>query len=318
MSLFVNPIPGSSRPTASVTVTSTTNPGTLYGIVLRQGEITSSPTLELDDVRVGSTWESVTPSSSQITVTVPDAPTIGTAVLGSNSDEVNVYFTAPTNTGGAPIDNYTVTSSNGTAQIATVSPYKFTGLPPGTLVTFTVKANNSAGSSAASGVSTSVTPATNPGAPTGVTAVRGNGEAIVSFTAPGSNGGATITEYTVTSNPGGITKSGSASSLTVTGLTNGTPYTFTVVAKNAALFSSVPSGSSTSVIPLTASAASLKTLKGISDANISAIMTTLLAAPIVNGSVVDIVALGMPHPNTGVDLDERVVGQLKCLLNCLL
>jgi hypothetical protein len=33
-------------------------------------------------------------------------------------------------------------------------------------------------------------------------AVRGNVEAVVSFTAPASNGGASITGYTVTSSPG--------------------------------------------------------------------------------------------------------------------
>ncbi len=73
-----------------------------------------------------------------------------------------------------------------------------------------------------------------PGAPTGVSAVAGDAQAAVSFTAPASTGGAVISGYTVTSNPGGFTATGAGSPLTVTGLTNGTSYTFTVTATNSA------------------------------------------------------------------------------------
>lgn len=72
-----------------------------------------------------------------------------------------------------------------------------------------------------------------PGAPTGVSATAGNGQATVTFTAPASNGGSPITGYTVTSNPGNIAASGSGSPITVIGLTNGSTYTFTVTASNA-------------------------------------------------------------------------------------
>jgi len=43
-----------------------------------------------------------------------------------------------------------------------------------------------------------------------------------------------ITSYTVTSNPGGITASGTTSPITMTGIDNNTTYTFTVTANNAA------------------------------------------------------------------------------------
>lgn len=73
-----------------------------------------------------------------------------------------------------------------------------------------------------------------PSAPLSVTAVAGNGQVSVSFAAPASAGGAPITGYTVTSSPGGITATGAGSPIVVTGLANGTSYTFTVVATNSA------------------------------------------------------------------------------------
>ena len=79
-----------------------------------------------------------------------------------------------------------------------------------------------------------------PEAPLNVTAAAGNGQATVSFDAP-FDGGSPITEYIVTTSPGGITTtgsaistSGSAISITVDGLTNGVSYSFTVKAVNAA------------------------------------------------------------------------------------
>jgi probable HAF family extracellular repeat protein len=78
-----------------------------------------------------------------------------------------------------------------------------------------------------------ISPLAVPGAPTGVIATAGNAQATVSFTAPVSNGGSPITSYTVTSSPGGITSTGASSPITITGLTNGTAYTFTVTATNA-------------------------------------------------------------------------------------
>lgn len=93
-----------------------------------------------------------------------------------------------------------------------------------------------------------IIPVTVPGSPTNVIANAGNGSAIISFSSPSSNGGASISSYIITSEPGNITATGVKSPITVTGLTNGISYTFTVTAINSA-GPSIPSTSSAPIIP---------------------------------------------------------------------
>jgi uncharacterized repeat protein (TIGR02543 family) len=88
---------------------------------------------------------------------------------------------------------------------------------------------------------------TKPDAPTGVSATSGgNASTTVSWTAP-SDGGSAITSYTATSNAG-QTCSSSTTSCSITGLTNGTPYTFTVTATNS-IGTSDPSSASSAATP---------------------------------------------------------------------
>jgi len=99
-----------------------------------------------------------------------------------------------------------------------------------------------------------------PGAPTIGTATQtGSSTATVVYTAPASNGGSTITSYTATSSPAGgtgtLSQAGSGT-ITVTGLSPSTAYTFTVTATNAIGTSaaSAASNSITTALPAIGSA----------------------------------------------------------------
>jgi hypothetical protein len=71
-----------------------------------------------------------------------------------------------------------------------------------------------------------------PAAPTIGLVTPGAGQVIVAFTAPTDTGGSAITSYQVVSSPGSVVATGASSPITVTGLTNGTAYTFRVAAIN--------------------------------------------------------------------------------------
>ena len=186
------------------------------------------------------------------TATAPGAPTGVTAVAGNA--QASVTWVVPASNGGSAITSYTATSAPGartcTVNGATATTCTVTGLTNGTAYTFTVKATNAVGSSAASAASASVTPTAIPGVPTNVVATRGNLQLAVTWTAPAANG-VTITGYTATASPGGASCTpapATATSCTITGLTNGSAYTVTVVSKSAA-GSSAPSVATAPVIP---------------------------------------------------------------------
>jgi hypothetical protein len=176
------------------------------------------------------------------------------ATAGSAS--ATVSWTAPS----GPVTSYEITPYIGsTAQTPTktvtgsppATSTTMTGLTPGTAYRFTVRAANPGGSGPESAQSNAVTPTGTapPSAPTGVSAEADSTSALVSWTAPGSDGGSPITGYTVTPYLGSTAQTpvavGASTTRTrVTGLTNGTGYTFRVKAANAAGTSadSAPSG----------------------------------------------------------------------------
>jgi len=167
-------------------------------------------------------------------INAPGTPTGVTATnqgtgRGFNNGRASVAFTPATETFGFPA-TYTITPSPSTSPATftgTSSPIVVTGLASSTSYTYTATATNNTGTSSASSASSGVTATTVPQAPTIGTVTAGNAQVSVAFTA-GATGGSAITGYTVTSSPGNITGTGSSSPIVVTGLTNGTAYTFTV------------------------------------------------------------------------------------------
>ncbi|HVF74184.1 MAG TPA: fibronectin type III domain-containing protein [Acidimicrobiales bacterium] len=194
---------------------------------------------------IGDSAESA-PSNAVTPATTPDAPTNVSATAGNMSARVS--WTAPASDGGSPVTLYTVTSSGGTTATTTSTSVVVTGLTNLTSYTFTVRATNAMGDSAESAPSNAVIPLPVPGSPLSVRAEGGDGSALVTWTAPASDGGTPILNYTVTvvGTSTNVTVPGSARSATVPGLTNGQRYTFTATATNA-VGTSPPSDESNSV-----------------------------------------------------------------------
>ena len=115
-----------------------------------------------------------------------------------------------------------------------------------------------------------------PTPPTAVTAAASaNGTATVTWTDPVSSNGSSISNYTVTpfaacSSCGGTVVSGSgATSTTITGLTPGDTYTFTVTATNTSGASSPSTVSNAVVIPTVPNAPTLVTAVGNSNGSVT-------------------------------------------------
>lgn len=177
--------------------------------------------------------------------TVPDAPTAFTATNGDTT--VDLSWTAPTGNGGSPVTDYVIEfkiSSDGTwTTIAdgtnTTTTYQHTGRTNGTTYDYRIAAVNTVG--AGSATSTTGTPRTLPGVPRTLAATPGSTQVALTWLAPISDGGGTITDYAVeykeSTSPTWLTfTDGISSSLTatVTGLNNGTEYDFRIAAVNSA------------------------------------------------------------------------------------
>ncbi len=190
----------------------------------------------------------------------PSVPDVPTAVVAQRfTGAAVVSWVAPFD-GGTEILDYTVSASTGpTCQTTGATVCAFTGLSTSTSVNFTVVATNATGSSVASAPSPSITPNGGgalavPGKPNAPTLTPYDEAVRIQWTAP-STGPAPITSYTVTASDAStctVTTTGATPpplQCDIVGLTNALPYTFTVVATNAAGVSPV-SNLSLPAIPL--------------------------------------------------------------------
>jgi large repetitive protein len=164
---------------------------------------------------------------------VPGAPGPPTATASNRTIVVSFGSAAPN---GAPVEYYTV-YTNGAPHQCPAAPCTITGLTNGTRYTIYVTATNSAGQGARS-ATTSARPTGVPGQVTGLSTTAGNGRVTLTWQ-PVSDTGSPVTGYRaeISPPPAGqqqIRQVGLATSDTFTGLTNGTTYTFTVMAVNAA------------------------------------------------------------------------------------
>ncbi|HZV25778.1 MAG TPA: fibronectin type III domain-containing protein, partial [Acidothermaceae bacterium] len=184
--------------------------------------------------------------------TTPVAPTVA---LAAGNASIEVSFAVADN-GGSPVTAVEYQLNGGSwANAGTVSsPFDIGALTNGTLYTLSVRADNALGTGDPSSPA-SATPSTVPDAPTAVAAVSDTASADVSWTAPGDNGGSTITGYVASafatpSSPSPVATCATAgTACSITGLTDATTYYISVVAQNAA-GSSLSSTPQVSVTPL--------------------------------------------------------------------
>ena len=178
--------------------------------------------------------------------TAPGAPNLTSATAGNAS--VALSWTAPASDGGSSITGYEIWrgTTSGAASLLTtvglVTSYTDASVSNGTTYYYQVAAVNAVdtgpGSNERSATPTPPPPPTAPGAPNLTSATAGNASVALSWTAPASDGGSSITGYEIWRG----TTSGAASLLTTVGLvtsytdasvSNGTTYYYQVAAVNA-------------------------------------------------------------------------------------
>jgi len=203
-------------------------------------------------------------SASFLAPTVPGPATLS-AVATTGTNSALITYAAPSFDGGSPITSYTATSTPGGIQAtvyrSTTGTIEISGLAPSTTYTFTITANNFAGSSIPSTISAPITTLTPPPAtadapaPTlatpAFTLTHTSETVIVDTAATGftinSTGGA-IASFAINATPAGMSFNTSTGALSGTPTSVAGATTYTITATNA-------SGSASQTFVLTVSAA---------------------------------------------------------------
>ena len=267
----------------------------------------------------------VQPSAPITPAALPSAPLSVNGVAGDG--QVVLSWTPPAQDGGDPVTAYSVTPYIGfnaqpvTTFTSSATTETITGLTDGTAYTFEVTATTDAGTGPASSDSAPITPAALPSAPLSVNGVAGDGQVVLSWTPPAQDGGDPVTAYSVTPYVGFnaqpvTTFTSSATTETITGLTDGTAYTFEVTATTDAGTGPASSLSNTAT-PLTVPGAP----SGASAAagNVSAVVTW--TAPSFDGgdqiSGYTVVASDSTTPANGGESCTWTAGPLTCTVTGL-
>jgi uncharacterized repeat protein (TIGR02543 family) len=197
-------------------------------------------------------------SSAVTPAGTPDSPTGVTGTgLGGTAD---ISWTLPTSDGGSPITDYVVEYSVAGSDtwttfadgVSTATSATITGLTAGNAYEFRVSTKNLIGNSLPSFTSPVVE--TLPTAPTITGTTPASGQVTVVWSAPTHLGSGTITEYTITAYDSNGDVAGTCNpdpgqtTCVVSGLDNGSPYTFKAMATTT-VGDSVLSSATSSVTP---------------------------------------------------------------------
>ncbi|WP_030442842.1 fibronectin type III domain-containing protein [Actinoplanes subtropicus] len=225
-------------------------------------DMTKSYTFTVKSVgETGGGVSVASPASAPIIPGFPGKPDAPSVELGDSAGKVTVYWDPPAD--GGTVASYVVTPSpqttNVTPQTCTTGPgttyCAFQGLDNGQAYTFTVRAHNAAGDQVSAPSAPIISQLPNKPATPVVT--LGDAVGKVNLTWTPATGGGTVTNYVVTAIPAGGGGTGTqdancganlaSPSCTITGLTAGDSYTFTVTAVGD--LGGVASDPSASIIP---------------------------------------------------------------------